>query len=151
MSTDLIPRAPVSLVEELNKRAAGHPLGRAARLGLIGLLFGLAVALEVPLCPFALLTHHPCPGCGLTRATLALVRGDLGGALRLHPLSPLVSPLVVVIFAYNAVVYVREGRWAAAEGLHGRAVTSLALLLFVALLAVWIARYLGALGGPVPV
>src|SRR4051812_16948199 len=66
------------------------PLSRAARLGLVALAFIAAVAFEVPLCPFAILTRHPCPGCGLTRGTLALLHGHLGEALRFHPLVPVV-------------------------------------------------------------
>lgn len=38
------------------------------------------------MCPFALITGTACPGCGLTRSAVALVRGDLGAALALHPL-----------------------------------------------------------------
>lgn len=45
-------------------------------------------------CPFRRLTGLRCPLCGLTRATRALTRGDVGGALALHPLAP---PLWVAV------------------------------------------------------
>lgn len=35
--------------------------------------------------------HLPCPFCGLTRATARLAQGDWAGALRYHPLAPLVA------------------------------------------------------------
>lgn len=38
------------------------------------------------ICPFAILTGYPCPACGLTRAGLCLLRGDLTGAWETHPL-----------------------------------------------------------------
>ena len=38
------------------------------------------------LCPIRLCTGVACPGCGLTRATSRLLRGDLSGALVYHPL-----------------------------------------------------------------
>ncbi|MFP3914550.1 MAG: DUF2752 domain-containing protein [Actinomycetota bacterium] len=38
------------------------------------------------ICPFALVTGTACPGCGLTRAAAALMRGDLGLAWAYHPL-----------------------------------------------------------------
>lgn len=128
-----------------------HPLGRAVRLGMIGAVLLLGVFTSVPLCPFAIITRHPCPGCGLTRATVALLHGHVLDALRFHPLSLVVAPLVVAGGIANAVSYVRTGRWSAVEGLRGRWVTRAMLLLGVAMVCVWIARFLGALGGPVPV
>ena len=38
------------------------------------------------LCTFRLLTGHPCPMCGSTRAVCALAAGDLHAALQLNPL-----------------------------------------------------------------
>ncbi|WP_437767069.1 DUF2752 domain-containing protein [Sorangium sp. So ce281] len=125
--------------------------GRAARLGTAAAVLGLLVACGAPLCPFAIVTRHPCPGCGLTRATLALAQGHLADALRLHPLSPVMAPLVIAALAYNAAIYVKDGRIAAAEGVQGAWVTRLGIALAVLMLAVWIARFLGAFGGPVPV
>lgn len=40
-------------------------------------------------CPFRMMTGLPCPGCGLTRATIALLHLNLHEALALHPFSPL--------------------------------------------------------------
>jgi hypothetical protein len=125
--------------------------GRAARLALLAALLGALVALGVPLCPFAIVTRIPCPGCGLTRATLALLHGHVDEALRFHPLSVVVAPLVVGGFGYNAVMYVLRGRWAAAESSQGRWVTVFAIVVGTAMVGVWIARFFGAFGGPVPV
>jgi hypothetical protein len=140
-----------ALTDASSLLGAHHPVGRATRLALIGGALAAAVACDLPLCPFAFFTQHPCPGCGLTRATLALARGHLCEAVRFHPLSPIVAPMVVTALAYNALIYVREGRSAAAEGLRHRRLTWLSLVLFVALVLVWIARFFGAFGGPVPV
>lgn len=124
-----------------------RPLGRAARLGLYLLPLALLFALGLPTCPYALLLHHPCPGCGLTRATLALLAGDLDGALALNPLSPLVCPVGVGMTAYGMASYVWRGR----VGLESKAVTILGTALCLALIAVWFARWFGAFGGHVPV
>lgn len=39
-------------------------------------------------CTFADVTGLPCPGCGLTRGGLALMRGDWRAALLFHPFTP---------------------------------------------------------------
>jgi hypothetical protein len=125
--------------------------GRAARLALVAGLIGAAIALGVPLCPFAIVTRLPCPGCGLTRATLALAHGHITEALHFHPLSFIVSPVVLLAFGYNALTYVTQGRWTAAEAVQGRWISRLGLVLAAAMIVVWIARFFGAFGGPVPV
>jgi hypothetical protein len=102
-------------------------------------------------CPVAAITRHPCPGCGLTRATLLLLRGDVAGALHMHPLSPLVVPLFGGFFAYGVATYLRSGRWPATQGPAAGRVAVVGLVVWTALVAVWIARFWGAFGGPVPV
>lgn len=39
----------------------------------------------MPPCPLRALTGVPCPFCGMTRGTIALVHGDVLGALALNP------------------------------------------------------------------
>jgi hypothetical protein len=39
-------------------------------------------------CMFARLTGRPCPGCGLTRATAALAKGDWASVMVYHPFAP---------------------------------------------------------------
>lgn len=41
--------------------------------------------LQIP-CPWKALLGIPCPGCGMTRAWLSVLRLDLAGAFRLHPM-----------------------------------------------------------------
>lgn len=53
------------------------------------LLVAAAVAIfyvfQIP-CLFRLFLHIPCPGCGMTRAYLSLLRGDWRGAFGYHPM-----------------------------------------------------------------
>jgi hypothetical protein len=130
---------------------AARPSGRAARLGLWIALGVLAVVVDVPLCPFAALTRQPCPGCGLTRATLELLHGHLGAALAFHPLVVVITPLAALVALVNGAAYVRHGRWSAVEGMRGPWLNAATIVVGVAMVAVWIARFLGAFGGPVPV
>lgn len=129
----------------------GRPLGRVVRLGMVAVGLTVAFASKIPLCPFAIVTRHPCPGCGLTRATFAALRGDFHEAVHFHPLVFLVTPLITVMFTYNAIQYVRRGQWFASEKLKGPWVDAGWILLGVTMIALWIARFFGAFGGPVPV
>ncbi|MEM1418084.1 MAG: DUF2752 domain-containing protein [Myxococcota bacterium] len=68
-----------------------------ALVALAALLPALG-ALDRPLCVFRAATGLPCPGCGLTRASLALLRLDLGAAWSAHPLVLVVTPLLAWAF-----------------------------------------------------
>lgn len=75
-----------------------------SRLFLIGLgVLGLYTAgaeiapEEVSLIPclFHLVTDVPCPGCGMTRACLAITHGHFGDAWHYHPFSFLIIGLAI--------------------------------------------------------
>jgi hypothetical protein len=127
------------------------PLARAARIAAFGAALAALAAAGVPLCPVAAVARVPCPGCGLSRATLALLHGNLGEALRLHPLAPLVAPLGCGFVAYACFVYVRHGRWPGASGAGARWIAIVGIAMWTLLVGVWIARFHGAFGGPAPV
>jgi hypothetical protein len=47
-----------------------------------------ATSLKLPLiCPLRIVTGIPCPLCGMTTGTVAVLRGDLGGAVGANPFS----------------------------------------------------------------
>ncbi|GIU90755.1 MAG: hypothetical protein KatS3mg010_1854 [Acidimicrobiia bacterium] len=48
-------------------------------------------------CPLRSTTGLPCPLCGMTRAVVAAVRGDLAGSLRFNPAGILVVLLALAI------------------------------------------------------
>ena len=51
---------------------------------------------------------------------------------------------------YSVLIYVRTGRWPALVG-KGRLVVASAIALWILMVVVWISRFFGAFGGPVPV
>jgi len=71
---------------------------------------------------------------------VALVRGDLDLALHLHPLAPIAVPALaaLAVAASRPILSARRRRW----------MNGCAALLLTALLGVWGARLMGALGGP---
>jgi hypothetical protein len=73
---------------------------RAVAVAALFTVFALYRAPLVPqfrLCGFYWLTGWPCPLCGLTRAMCQLFHGELGSALQLNALSPLVVILLLAI------------------------------------------------------
>lgn len=117
-------------------------------------LFGYAVHVDFPLCPTAASFDIPCPGCGLTRATLALLHGNVHEALHLHPLVWLLTPLFVVSFSvglYHLIVDPKPQTPSRRAFWSKRIVTTVALGMFALTLSVWLLRFAGFFGGPVPV
>lgn len=56
-------------------------------------------------CPVKSLTGIPCPGCGLSRAAVSLLRLDLTAAFRYHPMVFVLPPVVLlVLFGPNPLL-----------------------------------------------
>ena len=113
--------------------------------------------LDVPLCPWAGLLGRPCPGCGLTRAALALLSGHFAAAWHFHPLIYVALPCVAIVGA-KAVVHATTQRrdrntkpTRAGGRRRDRYLSLVAGFGLALLLGVWVARALGAFGGPVAV
>ncbi len=85
----------------------------------------------------------------MTRATLCLCALDVAGAARLHPLVFLTLPTLFWALALEGYGYVQYARWGGAA--RHRAVSRALTVLLVLLLVLWIARFFGALGGPVAI
>jgi len=103
-------------------------------------------------CPFAAVTHHPCPGCGSTRAVLALVSLHVGEAFRLNPSAPIIAASVGVIVVEGFVRVLRDGhaRDLAVRGVGSWAVRALVVAVLLEI-PVWALRFFGLFGGPVAV
>ena len=90
-------------------------------------------------CPFLGATGLPCPGCGLTRAALALARGELGASLAAHAFAPvLVLALAALAVAALLPRPQREAFAALAERVERR--TRASAFVMAALLLYWLAR-----------
>ncbi len=142
---------------------AGGLAKRAVVLAMLLAPVGFALASGLPLCPMAGFLGIPCPGCGLTRAALAALQGDLAGAMRHHPLVFVLVPVYLTALVSVAVSYLwgirtptggpPDGSRAPLRAGRGtdRLVTWVAGVCLAALLAVWVARFFGCFGGPAPV
>ena len=95
------------------KKRLSRVLGTAALLLALGAVYavflrrtGIGFA-----CPFYLLTGLNCPGCGVSRMCLALLRLDFPAAFAANPVILLQSPVLAVIFVTYLVTYIRTGHW----------------------------------------
>jgi hypothetical protein len=77
------------------ERQLGFFWGAAALALLLLATVAPVVAPGLPPCFFHQVTGLPCPTCGGTRATLALLSGDVPGALHANPLAAVA--LVVLV------------------------------------------------------
>ena len=116
-------------------------------------VLGLLLLTHIPFCPLAGVFGIPCPGCGLTRASLALLHGQLRQALHFHPLVPVLMPMFVWVLSRAAFSYVRGPRpdTGLQLRLSSRTATLLASTLLLATMGVWGARFCGYFGGPAAV
>ncbi len=80
-------------------------------------------------CPLKRLFGIPCPGCGMTRAVLAMLRLDIRAAIRFHPMVLALPPA--------AAVYLFR------KHIPKKVTIFLAVMFFTALFAVYIFRLIG--------
>ena len=53
------------------------------------------------ICVFKRLSGFPCPGCGMTRALMSVLRLDFKTAFAMHPLWPVTPVFLGIIAAYT--------------------------------------------------
>ena len=88
----------------------------------------------IVLCPYRRCTGGYCPGCGMTRAAGALLRGAVGASWRHHPFLLLAIAQIAVIVAWSTFSGQR------ATGLVRRWQTPLLATNALVLLVIWVAR-----------
>lgn len=151
-----VPPAEREAAEEVAPLARSAPTeaqGRGRRALHLVLAYGAVLGLfasGLPLCPTAAVAGFPCPACGMTRASLATLRGEVAAAFALHPLVFVALPVLALVGVLASRRYIVEGRFELPPVL-GRRLGPFFVVIYVAMVALWIARFFGALGGPVPV
>lgn len=97
---------------------------------LVGVLLLAILILVLDMgCIFRKVTGVPCPGCGMTRAHLAVLHLDLQGAFFYHPLWFLPVPLAGFQLFFPEGLF-REKKWN----------TTLVVLLLIVVLTVYVIR-----------
>ena len=135
MTTATSSGGPAGRWDRRHRTLAGLYLAVVAGAGVWSIVTGrLAGEVSLLPCPVHWLTGIACPGCGITRASVALARGDFARAWHFHPFVYLLVPL-----ALSFLIAPRWTRatWTAIPAWTRQAATTLALL---ACLALWILR-----------
>ncbi len=95
----------------VSKKRLFRVLAWAGAVALAGLVYaGVVRALGRGFwCPVWSLTGLYCPGCGVSRMFLRLLRLDLPGAFRANPLLFAALPLIGALLCVRGVRYVKTG------------------------------------------
>lgn len=127
----------------------------AVRAAIVALVWGLAPAAVFGTdqhCSIATVLHRPCPGCGLTRATLLFLHGDVRASLAMHPLAlPMIACWLAVAVATIRTTWTTGAPWFFFRARFGRAAAVATMVAYVALVALWVMREEGFFGGRVAV
>lgn len=132
----------------MSSETASWPLStilRVRRFGFVltgglGLYIGV-VLLHLPSlgCPFFRLTGVPCPGCGLTRACLLLLKGDIRASIKFHAFAPIFVVFIsLVILSTLLPRSLTEPVIQKAETLERQ--TGLTIIILGGLILYWLAR-----------
>ncbi|MBQ9116071.1 MAG: DUF2752 domain-containing protein [Clostridia bacterium] len=130
--------------KNVNRRFSPSVSSRGGIIALISVIFA-TVAISIAamiyqlqnggLCLLLGMTGIPCPGCGLTRATLSALRGDLSTALAYHPLFAV--PYILIALGLISIPLKK----------HRRLILFAVLLLAAAMIVCWIVRLAGGWNG----
>ena len=92
-------------------------------------------------CPLKTALGIPCPGCGLTRASVALLRGEFATAFRTHAFAPV---LLLGVLAFDVAALLPAARRDAFAEFVGRVErrTTVAYVVLAGLLVYWSVRLL---------
>ena len=110
--------------------------------GVAGVQIAL-VSLSLPgwVCPFFRLTGIPCPGCGLTRAVILLLKGDFRDSLRFHAFAPIfllaAVAFILVLLLPKSII---QPALSKVERLEHQ--TGFPAIILVGLILYWLARLL---------
>ncbi len=90
--------------------AAVVGLAGTAAVGAACVITPAGIADGPGICPFAMMTGLPCPGCGLTRSWVAFMHGDVGASFRFNVFGPILLVLTVVTIVVAVATLVRRRR-----------------------------------------
>ena len=94
------------------KKRLGEVIRRYVILLVLGIAYYIFVSLTdigIP-CPFKLVTGLQCPGCGVSRMLMSLIRLDFVSAFHYNPVILLTSPIILFCLIRSDIDYIRTGK-----------------------------------------
>jgi len=92
-------------------------------------------------CPIFQVLHIPCPGCGLTRASVLFIRGDWQQALTMHAFAPMLL-VALAIIAFAVVAPGNQSNYMISKMEILERYTGVTNVLLIGLVIYWLARLL---------
>lgn len=126
--------------EEQKKRLKSvcKPVAQVLLIGIAYVIFVKVTGWGLP-CPIKLVTGKYCPGCGISRMLLAMLRLDFKTAFYCNRLLFFLLPVIFVYALIKAVYYIKTGR--EGQSLPEQIATLIVCLITVAF---WIMRNMEA-------
>lgn len=122
--------------EEQKKRflTVIKPVGQVLLIGIVYLIFIKITGWTIP-CPIKWVTGKYCPGCGISRMLLAVLRLDFETAYHANRLLFFLLPIILIYALVKAVQYIKTGK--EGQSLPEQIVT---LIVCIITIAFWIMR-----------
>lgn len=111
-------------------------ISEIAIAGIIGLAVYEYAGLGIP-CLFRTVTGFKCPGCGITHAIMALLRGNVAEAMQHNPVVVPLIPILGLYAGWRTYAYVKDGR----TGFYRAEILFLIIILCI-LMVFWVVRNL---------
>lgn len=112
-------------------KKAGIYLIAAIIIGYTYAIFVNVTGWAIP-CVFHRITGLKCPGCGVTRMCLAIIRFDIAEAFRSNQMLFILLPVLLIIFGNYTIGYIKTGRWFLSKGYTALTYICIGLLLLYA-------------------
>jgi len=97
---------------------------------LIFIILILVIGIKIP-CPFYILTGLHCPGCGITRCILSILKLDFYAAFRYNPLVFILLPFIFVYVIYKIYTWLFNKKDKLTYKLEGYPVYILVIILII--------------------